>query len=140
MNWQGPTKVRFLGSGPSSGVPGIGIGWGKCNPDNPKNARTRQSILVEHAERRFLVDTTPDLRTQLLREDVNAVDAVIYTHAHADHMHGLDDLRGINKFIKSPCRFLPIRIPIDKLPSDLPMRSNHSRMMIRGTSCVRCFK
>lgn len=102
MTWQGPSKVRFLGSGPSSGVPGIGVGWGKCNPDNPKNERTRQSLLVEHADRRFLIDTTPDLRTQLLREDINAVDAVLYTHAHADHLNGLDDLRGINKFIKKP--------------------------------------
>lgn len=95
-------KVIFLGTGPSSGVPGVGIGWGECSPDNPRNERTRQSIVVEMDGHRVLVDTTPDLRTQLLREDINTVDAVLYTHAHADHLHGIDDLRGINRAIKKP--------------------------------------
>ena len=97
-----PTKVTFLGSGPSSGVPGVGIGWGDCDPNNPRNNRTRQSVLVEHAGTRMLVDTTPDLRTQLLRADVDYLDAVLFTHAHADHLHGIDDLRGINKAMKKP--------------------------------------
>ena len=105
MSEFGPIKITFLGSGSSSGVPGIGVGWGECDPTNPKNARLRQSILVETADKRFLVDTSPDLRQQLLREDVHGVDAVLYTHAHVDHMNGIDDLRGINKFIKKP---LPI--------------------------------
>ena len=95
-------KVTFLGSGPSSGVPGVGIGWGACNPDNPKNRRTRQSLLVETQGKTFLLDTTPDLRAQLLRADVTSLDAVIYTHAHADHLHGVDDLRGINKAMQKP--------------------------------------
>jgi phosphoribosyl 1,2-cyclic phosphate phosphodiesterase len=98
-------KVTFLGSGSSSGVPGIGIGWGKCNPDNPKNARLRQSIIVETQGKRFLIDTSPDLRQQMLRAGFDSVDAVIYTHAHADHMNGIDDLRGINKAIQ---RALPV--------------------------------
>ena len=81
MSEFGPIKITFLGSGSSSGVPGIGVGWGECDPTNPKNARLRQSILVETADKRFLVDTSPDLRQQLLREDVHGVDAVLYTHA-----------------------------------------------------------
>jgi len=105
MSAASATKITFLGSGSSSGVPGVGIGWGNCNPDNPKNARLRQSILVETSDRRFLVDTSPDLRQQLLRAGVDGVDAVLYTHAHADHMNGIDDLRGVNKFIS---RVLPV--------------------------------
>lgn len=99
------TKITFLGTGSSSGVPGVGIGWGRCNPDNPKNTRLRQSIVVETGGKRLLVDTSPDLRAQLLREGINGVDAVLFTHAHADHLNGIDDLRGINKFIQRP---LPI--------------------------------
>ncbi len=95
-------KITFLGTGSSSGVPGIGIGWGRCNPDNPKNTRLRQSILVEMGGKRLLVDTSPDLRQQLLRAGVEDVDAVLFTHAHADHMNGIDDLRGVNKAIKRP--------------------------------------
>lgn len=102
MSGQPATKITFLGSGSSSGVPGVGIGWGRCNPENPKNARLRQSILVETQGKRLLVDTSPDLRQQLLREGINGVDAVLFTHAHADHLNGIDDLRGINKFIKRP--------------------------------------
>ena len=103
-------KITFLGCGPSSGVPGIGIGWGACNPDNPKNERSRQSLLVETGRKRLLIDTTPDLRTQLLRAGVHELDAVLYTHAHADHMNGLDDLRGINKAIQQP---LPVYADAD---------------------------
>lgn len=90
-------KLTLLGSGPSSGVPGIGIGWGKCDPKNPRNRRSRQSVLVETGGVRILVDTSPDLRQQFLDNAVETVDAVLYTHAHADHLHGLDDLRGVNK-------------------------------------------
>lgn len=96
------TKITFLGTGSSSGVPGVGIGWGRCNPDNPKNARLRQSILVETGGKRILVDTSPDLRQQLLRAGADGLDAVLFTHAHADHMNGIDDLRGVNKAIKRP--------------------------------------
>jgi len=96
------TKITFLGTGSSSGVPGVGVGWGRCDPDNPKNNRLRQSIVVETVDRRILVDTSPDLRQQLLREDIHALDAVLFTHAHADHLNGIDDLRGVNKFIQRP--------------------------------------
>lgn len=86
-------KVRILGCGTSSGVPRIGNDWGACDPAEPRNRRRRASILIEHDGIRVLVDTTPDLREQLLDADVADVDAVIWTHDHADHCHGLDDLR-----------------------------------------------
>lgn len=86
-------NVRILGCGTSSGVPRIGNDWGSCDPAEPKNRRLRVSILVEHEGTRILVDTGPDLRQQLLAADVADVDAVIWTHDHADHCHGIDDLR-----------------------------------------------
>lgn len=86
-------KLRILGCGTSSGVPRIGNDWGDCDPANPRNRRMRASILVETKDSRVLVDTTPDMREQLLAAHVSDVDAVIWTHDHADHCHGLDDLR-----------------------------------------------
>lgn len=86
-------KLRILGSGTSSGVPRIGGDWGACDPAEPRNRRTRVSILVEHQGTRILVDTSPDMREQLLAAQVSDVDAVIWTHDHADHCHGIDDLR-----------------------------------------------
>src|SRR5580692_1718116 len=95
-------KITILGCGSSGGVPRPALGWGDCDPANPKNRRRRTSILVErHSERgvtRVLVDTSPDLREQLLDADVDWVDGVLYTHDHADHTHGIDDLRSL--FIK----------------------------------------
>ena len=88
-------RVRILGSGTSSGVPRIGNDWGACDPAEPRNRRTRASILVEHDGTRILVDTSPDMRAQLLDADVATVDAIIWTHDHADHCHGIDDVRQI---------------------------------------------
>lgn len=88
-------RATILGCGTSSGVPRIGGNWGRCDPRNPKNRRRRVSILVEHREIRLLVDTSPDLREQLLDAGVRGLDAVLYTHDHADHSHGIDDLRGV---------------------------------------------
>ena len=88
-------KLRVLGCGTSFGVPRIGNGWGSCDPAEPRNRRSRASILVTHERTRILVDTSPDLRQQLLDAQVGEVDAVIWTHDHADHCHGIDDLRVI---------------------------------------------
>jgi phosphoribosyl 1,2-cyclic phosphate phosphodiesterase len=88
-------KVRILGCGTSSGVPRIGNDWGDCDPNEPRNRRRRVSILVEHEGTRILVDTGPDLREQLLDAAVSDLDAVIWTHDHADHCHGIDDLRQV---------------------------------------------
>ena len=95
-------KVRILGCGTSSGVPRIGGDWGACNAAEPRNRRTRASILVETATTRILVDTGPDMREQLLAAGVDRVDAVIWTHDHADHTHGIDDLRQIYHAMRRP--------------------------------------
>jgi phosphoribosyl 1,2-cyclic phosphate phosphodiesterase len=86
-------KAIVLGCGTSSGVPRIGNEWGACDPAEPRNRRRRASVLIEHDGTRILIDTSPDLREQLLAADISAVDAVIWTHDHADHCHGIDDLR-----------------------------------------------
>ncbi len=89
----------ILGCGSSAGVPRLGSGWGACDPANPRNRRRRCSLLVERrGERgvtRILVDASPDLREQLLAADVHHLDAVLFTHEHADHTHGIDDLRAL---------------------------------------------
>lgn len=87
--------LTMLGCGTSSGVPRIGADWGACDPAEPRNRRTRVSILVESASTRILVDTSPDLRAQLLAAGVVHLDAVLWTHDHADHSHGIDDLRQV---------------------------------------------
>lgn len=86
-------QVRILGCGTSSGVPRVGNDWGECDPANPRNRRRRASILVTHGTTSLLVDTSPDLREQLLDARVSDVTALIWTHDHADHCHGIDDLR-----------------------------------------------
>jgi phosphoribosyl 1,2-cyclic phosphate phosphodiesterase len=88
-------KVRILGCGTSSGVPRIGNDWGQCDPDNPRNLRSRASILISLGGFRLLVDSSPDMRLQLLDARVGVIDGIIWTHEHADHCHGLDDLRQI---------------------------------------------
>ena len=92
-------RFTILGCGSSGGVPRIGGFWGDCDPKNPKNRRRRCSMLVERFEgdaaTRVLIDTSPDMRDQLLDAGVGHLDAVVYTHSHADHVHGIDDLRQI---------------------------------------------
>lgn len=87
-------KLLVLGSGTSTGVPRVGNDWGACDPENPKNRRTRVSIIIEADDgQRILIDTSTDLRQQLLDNEVDSIDAVFWTHDHADHCHGIDDLR-----------------------------------------------
>ena len=90
-------RYTILGCGSSGGVPRLGGIWGACDPSNPKNTRRRCSMLVERitpeGTTRVLIDTGPDMRAQLLDAKVGHLDGVIYTHEHADHMHGIDDLR-----------------------------------------------
>lgn len=87
-------KITILGSGTSTGVPMVGCGCRVCSSDNPRDRRTRASLLIRHDGRSILVDTSSDLRQQVLRERVKKIDAVFFTHAHADHVNGIDDLRG----------------------------------------------
>lgn len=95
-------RVTILGCGGSSGTPAVDWGWGKCDPSNPRNYRLRPSILVEEGETRILVDTSPDLRQQLLNAEVTRLNAVLFTHYHADHLNGIDDLRPINRVMNAP--------------------------------------
>jgi phosphoribosyl 1,2-cyclic phosphate phosphodiesterase len=91
--------ATILGCGSSGGVPRPAFGWGACDPKNPKNRRRRCSLLVErhgqNGSTRVLVDTSPDLREQLLDTEVDWLDAVLISHEHADHIHGIDDLRAL---------------------------------------------
>ncbi len=89
-------KITVLGSGTSHGVPMIGCGCMVCTSTDPRDARTRPSITVEYPEGTILVDTGPELRLQAVARNIMHVDAVLYTHTHADHVHGVDDLRAFN--------------------------------------------
>jgi phosphoribosyl 1,2-cyclic phosphate phosphodiesterase len=91
-----PLKITVLGSGTSVGVPTIGCHCAVCTSTDPRDNRLRPSILIGYAGRNVLIDTTPDFRTQALRAKIEHLDAVLFTHAHADHVMGLDDLRPFN--------------------------------------------
>ncbi len=89
-------RLVFLGTGTSYGVPQIGCRCPTCTSTDPRDRRTRTAALIEAAGRRLLIDTPPELRLQLVTAGVESVDAVLFTHAHADHVHGIDDLRAIS--------------------------------------------
>lgn len=89
-------KITILGCGSSQGVPFIGCDCAVCTSQNPKNNRTRVSLLVEIGGKNLLIDSSPDLRQQALRENIRRIDAVLYTHGHADHTNGADELRSFN--------------------------------------------
>ncbi len=90
------TSITFLGTGTSQGVPIIGCQCNVCKSNNLKDKRLRSSVLIEHQETKIVVDTGPDFRQQMLREEINNIDAVVYTHSHKDHLAGLDDIRAFN--------------------------------------------
>jgi phosphoribosyl 1,2-cyclic phosphate phosphodiesterase len=90
-------RVTILGSGAAGGVPMIGNVWGACDPENPRNRRRRASILVEDGDAALLVDTGPDVKDQLIDAAVMRLDAILYTHVHADHTHGIDEIRALNR-------------------------------------------
>ncbi len=122
-------KFTILGCGSSGGVPRPALGWGDCDPNNPKNRRRRTSLLVERqgsvGVTRALIDTPPDLREQLLDANVDWLDGVLYTHEHADHTHGIDDLRAF--FIKQRQR-------IDVYLDEQTARMMHTRFSYCFTS------
>ena len=93
-------KVTFLGSGTSTGVPVVACKCAVCRSENPKDKRLRQSVKIEKDGKHFLIDTTPDLRLQLLRDPIPRLDFILYTHSHSDHLMGLDDIRPFNFFFK----------------------------------------
>jgi phosphoribosyl 1,2-cyclic phosphate phosphodiesterase len=114
-------KVTILGSGGSTGVPMIGGAdgsgdWGACDPAEPRNRRTRASIVIENSDnQRLLIDTTPDLREQLLACRIPAIHAVLFTHAHADHIAGIDDVRMLNRIIDLPLQAHGMQRTLDEI-------------------------
>jgi phosphoribosyl 1,2-cyclic phosphate phosphodiesterase len=119
-------KVRILGCGTSSGVPRIGNDWGDCDPHEPRNRRTRSAILIETGGERLLVDCGPDLREQLLAADVASLDRVIVTHDHADHCHGIDDLRQVAHQLGRP-------VPLHARPETLGRLGRRFAYAFEGT-------
>jgi phosphoribosyl 1,2-cyclic phosphate phosphodiesterase len=113
-------KVTVLGCGTSSGVPQIGCDCAVCRSPDPRNKRRRCSILIEVQGLRILVDTGPDLREQCLDAGIGAIDALFYTHAHADHLHGIDDLRAINNLMMAPVEAYAHRGVFERIRSRFP--------------------
>ena len=116
-------RFTILGCGSSMGVPRVALGWGDCDPNNPKNRRRRCSLLVERTAAsgqitRLLIDASPDLREQLLDARIEELDAVLLTHEHADHTHGIDDLRPF---------FVKTRRPVDIYVDEPTSRAMHAR-------------
>lgn len=97
--------ITFLGTGTSIGVPLVGCNCPTCSSSNPKNRRYRSSIYIEVDNLKLLIDTSPEMRLQFLENDITAVDSILFTHAHADHIMGFDDIRAINRLQKGkiPC-------------------------------------
>lgn len=114
-------KVTLLGTGGSTGVPAIGGtdgsgDWGDCDPGEPRNRRTRASIVIENEQdQRLLIDTSPDMRAQMLACRVRSVHAVLFTHAHADHISGIDDVRLLNRIIDSPLQAFGMQRTLDEI-------------------------
>ncbi len=96
------SKVLFLGAGASPGVPSLSCGFGCCDPNNPKNIRTRTSTIYEIEGQRILIDASPDLRAQFLYNNIKYLDGILITHAHFDHIAGIDELREINRINHKP--------------------------------------
>ena len=119
-------RVRILGCGTSTGVPRIGNDWGACDPAEPRNRRTRSSILIDSAGERMLVDCGPDLRQQLLAAGTADLAGVIVTHDHADHCHGIDDLRQVAQQIGRP-------VPLFARPDTLERLGRRFAYAFEGT-------
>lgn len=119
-------NILFLGTGTSTGVPSLCCPCPVCGSDNPRNKRLRSSILIRNQERHILVDTSSDLRQQCLRYNITHLDAVLYTHHHADHVNGIDELRCFNYFNKT-------RTPIYASASTLAqLKANFSYIFSNG--------
>ena len=123
-------RIRVLGSGTSTGVPRIGNDWGDCDPNEPKNRRTRSSILIEIGGETLLVDCGPDLREQLLAAGTADIDRVIVTHDHADHCHGIDDLRQL-------AQLRGAEVPLHARPKTLERLERRFKYLFEGVALYR---
>ena len=128
-------KITVLGCGASGGVPLIGNVWGNCDPNNPKNRRTRCSIFIEDKNVSLLVDTSPDIREQFLRHNIQNLDAVIYTHSHADHCHGIDDLRSLNWLLHKSIPVYSDSGTLDSLSLKFPYIFEDKRLSLHNKDC-----
>lgn len=122
-------RITILGCGSSLGVPALKYGWGRCDPLNPKNKRTRSSIVLEleHKQTTLLVDTSPDLREQLLKFGKQDIDAILFTHAHFDHTNGINELRPIYLHDERS-------LDIYGLPETLDQIKNNFNYLFKGSS------
>ena len=109
------SKLIILGSGAAPGVPSVSGGWGACNLQNPKNKRQRAGVYLTDGTTQILVDTSPDLKNQLIANNIKTLDGVLYTHTHADHLHGIDDLRGITRNTGKSLKFYGAAPHIDEI-------------------------
>lgn len=115
-----PRTITILGSGAAPGVPSLAAGWLDCNPNNPKNRRLRTSIFVNYDGVKILIDTSPDIRDQLMNNNIRHLDAVLYTHAHADHLLGIDYLREINRITRESINFYTSKETIKEIETRFP--------------------
>ncbi len=120
-------KITILGSGTSTGVPVVGCRCAVCLSSHPYNNRTRCSAVLSYGKYNILIDTSTDLRQQVLREDIRHIDAVFYTHSHADHVHGIDDLRGFNLHSKKPIPLYGSKQTLDRIRNSFSYIFDNSR-------------
>ena len=125
-------KFIILGCGSSMGVPRIDGFFGNCNPKNPKNYRTRCSALIKSTNQNILIDTSPDLREQLLKNNIRNIDSVIYTHNHADQTHGINDLRVFLLKIEKRFQFMLIKLLEN-------IYTNHFLIVLKITKIIQLF-
>ncbi|GDX52248.1 hydrolase [Bacteroidota bacterium] len=119
-------KITFLGTGTSQGVPVISCSCRVCTSTNNKDNRLRSSIMIEHEEKVFVIDSGPDFRQQMLRENVKRLDALIFTHSHKDHTAGMDDIRAFNFFMQKPMEVYATDFTQQKLREEFPYIFNKS--------------
>ncbi|MFI5239945.1 MAG: MBL fold metallo-hydrolase, partial [Gemmatimonadales bacterium] len=128
-------KLTFLGTGTSFGVPQIGCGCAVCRSPDPRDKRSRVGAIVEtDGGTRLLIDTPPELRLQLIANGVDRVDAILFTHDHADHTHGLDDIRAITNHRADPLIMYGPADTLDRLAQRFPYIFDESMTVLPGTT------